>query len=400
MSVVLIHRRPVVEVRVDGSVVPDVTGVEWSYGFGQVPCQASFTVVRIPSWVQARSRVEIDAGATAATTATRFAGQVYDFPSYKGSPREVTVDCRGDLIAAATTLVGEDTADTDVPGLDLSDRTQAQQICAVLDALGLAARYTPALIGGPPTVLGILSADLAGNKNPNVWKRNTTGLSFIQARDAIGLGYRLVEGPLPLAYGGGFGIYRPQISPRPAPTSPVSLIEGMDIGGDSTASHNDALDVYNRIVVEGGDYGEGPIKAVAVGPHPRPDPLVPYQTAPPLKSPLIETVALAQQLADWQLLERDQIVLSAEVSTPRADLFRLEQSIAVSLFDRYEIQQTLWLRQVSGSVRAGQPFRQKLSLRAPAAPGVGGVLLPQESWPASGWGALGYGLNWWSAVTW
>lgn len=395
MAIIILHRTPTVTVTVDGNEVPDVTGAEWQYGFGTVPCRGSFTVTRLPTWLRARQTVTIAAGATDATTYTRFSGQVYDFPSYKFAPREVTVDCRGHLVKAETSLVAEDTADPDVPGLDLSNRTQAQQIVAVLNAQGLASLYDASLIGGPPDVLGALSADLAGNKNPNVWKKNTPGLKFIQERDLIGFGYRLVEGPLPTPLGGGFGIYRPQISPRPSGAAQATLTAGIDIGQDSSASHNDALDVYNRVVVVGGDFGEGPVKAEAVGPHPSPDPLVQYQTAPLYRSPLIETTAFAQRIADWQLLERDVILLNAELSTPRSDRFRLEQPVYVDAFDRLEIQQSMWLRQVSGSIRAGQPWQQKLSLRAPAAPGVGGTLLPQELWMP---GQLAWAMPQWNGV--
>jgi hypothetical protein len=390
LSCVVIHRRPTVEIRVDGNVVPDVTGCDWAYGAGKVPCEGSFTVLRLPSYVQARAPLEIHAGATDATTYLRCKGQVVTFPNYAYAPREIQVTGNGDLVKAQRILtsedVEEDDGDTDVPGTPLGGLAQAAQIIAVLNAQGLAGFYDPALIGGPPHILGTVAAAKAGAKLANVWKRSQAGLDFCFERDKIGLGYRLLEGPLPTAFGGGFGIYRPQISPRPGPAS-VTLTAGIDVGRDTSAAHDDALGVFNYVRVRGGDYGEGQVSWAESAPHPHPDPLVAFQPSPPYTSPLIEKRLAsdagpgisAQEIALWQIVEVCQVQLRAEVSTPRSDLFRLEQSIHCSgTFDRLEIEQDMWCRQVSGSVKAGQVFRQKLSLRAPAAVGVGGIAIPQE----------------------
>jgi hypothetical protein len=382
LSCVVIHRKPTLTVLVGGSEVPDVVGADGSYGFGKGIAEGKFSVTRLPSWVGARAPVEIACGATDADTHTRFIGQVYDFPQYSAAPRSVDVDCRGNLIKADRILVPEDTPDEDVPGIDLSNMTQVQQSEAIFAQVGLTGFYDPSLLSGPPHILGTLTSDKPGAKNANVWKKNQSGNSRLQALDKIGLGARFVEGPLP---GEQFGLYRPQISPRPGPAF-VTLNQGIDIGRDSTAAHNDALDVFNRVVVTGGDFGEGAVHAEETAPHPNPDPLVPFQTAPIYSSPLIEQAEpagyangiSAREIAVWRILEECMVILKAEISTPRSDLFRLEQSIQLNAFDRFEIQQAMWLRQVSWSLRAGQVFRQKLSLRAPAAVGVGGVLLPQE----------------------
>jgi hypothetical protein len=382
LSCVVIHRRPILSVNAANTEVPDVVGAEGTYGFGKGIAEATFTVTRLPSWLAARQRVVISCGATDATTAIRFKGEIVDFPAYAAAPRSVQVVCRGHLVRGERILVPEDTPDTDVPGLDLSNMTQVQQLEAIFNQVGLNGFYAPALLGGPPHIMGTVASSKAGAKLANVWKRNQSALSRAQSLDHIGLGFRLVEGPLP---GGDFGIYRPQISPRPGPAN-ITLNEGIDIGRDSTAAHNDALDVFNRVVATGGDFGEGAVRAEETAPHPNPDPLVPYQTAPIYSSPLIEQVEpagyangiSAREIALWQIVEVCQIILKAEISTPRSDLFRLEQSIQLNMFDRFEISQPLWLRQVSWSMKAGQVFRQKLSLRAPAAVGVGGVLLPQE----------------------
>lgn len=390
MVTIITHRRPTVVVTIDGTEVPDVTGVDWAYGAGKVPAEGSFSVLRLPSYAQARAPITIAAGATDATTYPRLVGQIEDFPDYQYAPREITVTCKGNAIKAARIRTPEDdettTGDTSTPGMDLSGRTQAQQIVQVLDAQGLAGAYDPALIGGPPHVLGTVDAAKGGAKTANVWRRSQSGLAFIQARDKIGLGYRFLEGPLPAAYGGGFGIYRPQISPRPG-TPTATLTTGVDIGRDSTAAHNDALGVFNYVRVRGGDYGAGPVSWAESAPHPHPDPLVPFQPADPYESPLIEKKAAsdagpgmsAQEIALWQIIEQCQVQLKVELSTPRSDLWHLEQSVWLEgTIDRLEIAQAMWLRQVSGSVRAGQLVRQKLSFRAPAAVGVGGVLIPQE----------------------
>jgi hypothetical protein len=382
LSSVVIHRRPILSVNAANTEVPDVVGAEGTYGFGKGIAEATFTVTRLPSWLAARQRVVISCGATDDTTAIRFKGEIVDFPAYAAGPRSVQVACRGHLVRGERILVPEDTPDNDVPGLDLSNKTQVQQLEAIFNQVGLNGFYAPALLGGPPHVLGTLTSDKPGNQNANVWKKNQSALSRAQALDKIGLGFRLVEGPLP---GGDFGIYRPQISPRPGPAT-ITLNQGIDIGRDSTAAHNDALDVFDRVVVTGGDFGEGAVRAEETAPHPNPDPLVPFQTAPIYSSPLIEQAEpagyangiSAREIALWQIVEVCQIILKAEISTPRSDLFRLEQSIQLNMFDRFEIQQPMWLRQVSWSMKAGQVFRQKLSLRAPAAPRIGGVLLPQE----------------------
>lgn len=401
MVAIILHRQPTLEVKVDGTVVPDVVSASGTYGFGKPISEATFTVLRNPSWVRARMPVEIRTGATDGTTALRFKGEVIDWPQYSGAPRAVGVACRGHLAKAERILVPEDTPDTDVPGLDLSNKTQAQQINTIFPIVGLTGFYDPALIGGPPHVLGTLTSDKAGAKNANVWKRNQSAISRVQALDKIGLGYRLVEGPLPGSTD--FGIYRPQISPRPG-TPTLTLTQGIDVGRDSTAAHNDALDVFNRVVVTGGDYGNGPVKAEETAPHPSPDPAVAYQTAPIYSSPLIEQSEpagyangmSAREIALWQIIEVCQIILKAEVSTPRSDLFHLELAIDLQMFDRFEIQQAMWLRQVSWSVKAGQPWQQKLSLRAPAAPGVGGVLIPQQ---VQGLGSLLFGMPVYGSLT-
>jgi hypothetical protein len=382
LQCVVIHRRPTLSVLVGGSEVPDCTEASGGYGFGKAVSEASFTVTRLPSWIAARAPVEIHCGATDATTFLRFKGICWDFPAYSAAPRSVQVACQGHLEKGNRILVPEDTPDTDVPGIDLSNMTQVQQLTAIFAQVGLTGFYDPALLGGPPHVLGTLTSDKPGNQNANVWKKNQSALSRAQALDKIGLGYRLVEGPLP---GGDFGISRPQISPRPGPAT-ITLNEGIDIGRDSTAAHNDALDVFNRVVGTGGDFGEGAVRAEETAPHPNPDPLVPYQTAPIYSSPLIEQAEpagyangiSAREVALWQIVEVCQIILKAEVSTPRSDLFRLEQSIQLNMNDRFEISQPMWLRQVSWSMKVGQVFRQKLSLRAPAAVGVGGIAIPQE----------------------
>jgi hypothetical protein len=385
LQCVVIHRRPTVQVLVGGSEVADVTSCDGAYGFGKVVSEASFTVTRLPSWIAARAPVEIHCGATDATTFLRFKGVCWDFPAYAAAPRSVQVACSGHLEKADRILVPEDTPDEDVPGIDLSNMTQVQQAIAIFAQVGLIGFYDPSLLSGPPHVLGTLTSDKPGAKNANVWKKNQSGNSRLQALDKIGLGCRFVEGPLP---GEQFGLYRPQISPRPGPAT-ITLNQGIDIGRDSTAAHNDALGVFNRVVVTGGDFGEGAVRAEETAPHPNPDPLVPFQTAPIYSSPLIEQAEpagyangiSAREIALWQIIEVCQIILKAEVSTPRSDLFRLEQSIQLNMFDRFEIQQPMWLRQVSWSMKAGQVFRQRLSLRAPAAVGIGGLLLPQELTP-------------------
>lgn len=395
MVTIITHRRPTLTVTVDGSELPDVTAAEGTYGISKDSAEAKLTVTRLPSWVGVRQSVEIACGATDGTTYTRFKGQVYDFPSYTAAPRGVEIDCRGHLIKAQRILVPEDTAG-DAPdlGVDLSNKTQVQQLNTIFPIVGLTGFYDPTLIGGPPHVLGTVQSDKAGAKQANIWKKNQSAMSRARALDKIGLGYWLVEGPLPGSTD--FGIYRPQISPRPG-TPTLTLTQGVDIGRDSSASHNDALDVFNRVVVTGGDYGSGTVKAEETAPHPNPDPLVPYQTAPIYSSPLIEQAEpagyangmSAREIALWQIIEVCTIILKAEISTPRSDLFRLEQSVQINMFDRFEIQQPMWCRQVSWSIKAGQPWRQKLSLRAPAAVGVGGILIPQQ---VRGLGSVLFGM--------
>jgi hypothetical protein len=386
-------------VKIDNTVVSGVLSAEWSVGYDKRVAAASVTVVRMPSWANQWSTLTIAAGGSDEHTGIRFSGYITEFPAYAFAPRSTQITAQGPLSLAATPLVAEDTDDEDVPGMDLAGMTIKAQVQAVLDASGLAGKYSPALIGSTDHLLGTQTADTAkGSRNPNTWKRNQSGLAFLEERDRCGLGYRLVEELAP--DGSGLRIVRAQIAPVPALESAVHLVEGRDLLDNCRASHTEGDTVPNRVVVVGFDAGSGPVKWIATRAHPHPPPGIPFVTYAPSTMALVEQAEegdhsaglSCQEVANWLIEDKCQVMLSAEIATPRDDFFQLTQSIDLYAPDRLEIAQSMWLRAVSGSVSA-EGFRQQLSLRAPALVGRGGVARPQAKY---GPGALAWGMPSWA----
>lgn len=383
----VINRRPTIVATSRGSEIPGLLldGFEWGYGFDKRVADAAFRLTTIPSWLDFWAPITLAAGATDASTEVRFSGYLWDFPKFDHAPRGATVECRGPLIKAETALVQDETDDADVPGMDLSNMTAAAQTVAVLNECGLSSDYDPADIGGTGYVLGSQTAAKAkGANNPNVWKRNESGMSFLKKRDEVELGFWLVETLVP---GRGLRIVRHQVTPRPMPVTPaITLTEGTDgnppdIDRSSTASHSTS-EVVNRWVIVGYDPGSSPPKVVVAGPHPRPVPGVPFITRT-LTSNLIEKDALGNPgdglacdtVGAWKLGESSDIQLKAEITTPNDYAFDLTEEVGIYAPDRLQLAQVFWCRSVRGTVGSGG-FRQKLSLRAPAAIGRGGSYVP------------------------
>jgi hypothetical protein len=364
----VINRKPTLVISSRGSEIPGVLleDCSWHYGYDKRVAEASFLLERVPSWLDFWAPITLAAGATDATTEVRFSGYLYDFPRFGFGPRKHAVDCRGPLIKADTALVQDEAADPDVPGMDLSGFTAAAQTVAVLDECGLAAEY-----------------DLANN--PNVWKRNESGLSFLKKRDEVELGFWLVETLVP---GRGLRIVRHQVTARPRPiAATVTLTEGTDgnpptIDRSSTASHSTS-ETVNRWVITGYDPGSGPPKVVVTASHPRPVPGVPFISRT-LSSNLIEKQASSDSggglacdtVGNWKIDESNEIQLKAEITTPVDYAFNITEEVGVYSPDRLQVAQTMWCRSVRGSVDRGSGFQQKLSLRAPAAIGAGGTYAP------------------------
>lgn len=380
----VINRRPTLVVTSRGSEIPGVLleDCEWHYGFDRRVAEAQFALQRIPSWLDYWTPVTVASGATDATTEVRFSGYIWDFPRFGFGPRKHLVDCRGPLIKADTALVQDEAADPDVPGMDLSGLSAADQNVVVLEECGLANDFDAADIGGTGELLGTQTAAKGkGSANPNVWKRNEAGLSFLKKRDEVELGFWLVETLVP---GRGLRIVRRQVTARPRIITPtVTLTEGTDgnppdIDRSSTASHS-TNETVNRWVITGYDPGSGPPKVVVTASHPRPVPGVPFISRT-LSSNLIEKQAASDSgsglacdsVGGWKIDESNEIQLKAEITTPNDYAFNITEEVGVYSPDRLQIAQTMWCRSVRGSVGSGG-FRQKLSLRAPAAIGAGGT---------------------------
>jgi hypothetical protein len=281
----------------------------------------------------------------------------------------------------------------EIPGIDLSGMTTAQQIVSLLNAKGLAGQFDAADIGGSPYRLGTQSAEDAtttgrknahGSRRDNIWPPSTSALAFAAERDKFDLGWRLCETLVP---GRGLRIIRPQISPRPSGATPVVTLTEQapsDIAQGSTASHSANIDTYNWVEVTGYDDGSGPVRALATAGHPHPPPGLAFVADPqPPSSPLIEKRALGDPgegmacdlVAAWRLGETNHVQLKLEVTTPNDYPFNLRDEVGVYAPDRMQVAQSFWTRSVKGSLN-GSGMQQRLSLRAPAAVGRGGISLP------------------------
>jgi hypothetical protein len=367
-------RRPYVRVVVDGQTVPLVLSAETNEGLDLGTSEAEVEVVRLPSapHLDFWSEVEIWLGATHGTAALSFAGFIVDF-NYTLYPRAVALVCRGYLTKAERVIVPEEDAgnDPDRPGVDLSNRTDSQQVQYVIDACGLAGRYET--LGGMAHVLGTSTGFRAkGAKAQFVWKRGQTGLDYIQELDKMALGFRTFES--------GDRIIREQISARP-PTGAAEIVfsEGVDIERAS-ATHS-VKDAKNRVVVTGYDHGTGPVKAIATAAHPHPVPGVEYDTLT-FSSPLIERATEAdagqglscEEKARQLIYEVDSVILTAEFTTPRDTRVRPGAWFGLITPDRLELQQNVWVQHVTRRVD-DSGFSQTFKVKAPAAIGAGGMAI-------------------------
>jgi hypothetical protein len=392
----LIPRRPVLVVTSQGSEIPGVKlNCEGEYGVEKPSAKATVHLTRLPSWISNWSQITIAAGATDAGVRVRFTGEVYDFPRYTLGPRDVVLDCRGYLWRTSIAPDPEDTDDPDVPGRDLSNMTAREQIMAVLDERGLSSHYAAADIGGTTDVLGTQTADDSqGSKNPHIAKRNKPLYGFIKDRDKVELGFRLMEHLTST----GIKIIRPQISPRPSGTAAVTLEEGISLDRQSTFGHSSPEQTFDYQAVTGYDSGSGPVKAIATSAHPFPVPGVSRVPAPPISSQLIEKATrsdpgegwCADEVAAWALSEVNERMLLGELITPLDDLINLQDPIDVTAPDRLEVAQTFWTRSVNWSIRDG--WKQRVSVRAPAAIGRGGSILPISIGQGATLG-FGFGFN-------
>jgi hypothetical protein len=391
---IIISRRPTLVVTSAGSEVPEVQlDADWQYEFGK-PAVATVNLNRLVSWLDFWSPITIAAGATDATVAVRGSYFIWDFPAFQHAPRGTVLDLRGPLIKmefVPPTIVQNG---AEIPGIDLSGMTSAQQIVYLLNAKGLAGQFDAADIGGSPYRLGTQSAEDAtvtpgkknahGSRRDNIWPPSTSALAFTAERDKFDLGWRLCETLVP---GRGLRIIRPQISPRPSGRTPVvTLTEAApsDIAQGSTASHSANIDTYNWVEVTGYDDGSGPVRALATAGHPHPPPGLAFVADPqPPSSPLIEKRALGDPgegmacdlVAAWRLGETNHVQLKLEITTPNDYPFNLRDEVGVYAPDRMQVAQNFWTRSVKGSLN-GSGMQQRLSLRAPAAVGRGGISLP------------------------
>ncbi len=386
----IFSRKPVLVVTSQGSEVPGVQlDLEWNYEFGK-PATATVKLNRNVSWLDFWSSITIAAGAKDATVAVRGSYFIWDFPAFSHAPRGTVLDCRGPLIKMTFVPPSVEAENVEEQGIDLSGLTIAQQDVYLLTAKGLAAYFNPADIGSGPHRLGTQSAEddtgkktAQGSRRQNVWYPSTDALAFATERDKFDLGYRLCETLVP---GVGLRIIRPQISPRPGGGPALTLTEQApsDIAPGSTFAHSSNLETFNWVQVKGHDDGSGPVSAIASAGHPHPPPGIPFVPNPsPPSSQLIEKRATGDpgegyacdEVAAWSLAETNHVQLKGEITTPNDYPFTLRQTVGVYAPDRMQVAQDFWVRSVKGSL-SSSGFVQRLSVRAPAAVGRGGVALP------------------------
>jgi hypothetical protein len=372
-----------------------VVSVKWSNGFDIRTAQAEIECTDLGGGIDFWTQVELWVGAP--TPARRFSGFVYEF-KYGLHPKTVTLVCRGRLILLENVPPALDApAPTDpnvLAGLPLWGLTDAAQVRYVLNACGLTGQYVSADIGGTAAVLGVdaptppapapaggaAAAPVVtpqkgtqGASSQFVWKYHQTGAAYVQALEAVCLGFRLFE-----RVGG--QIVRVQISPRPSAatiTGDKLFVEGVDIER-GTSAHSTA-EARNRVRVTGLDNGTGKTAAVASAGHPHPIPGLTY-VSDDFASNLIErsepgdpgSGLTCRQVAQWRLAELNHVQLSVDFTTPRDPVISPGDTIAVSASQRLDVAQNFWVLHVDGEVSAAG-FSQTFKCRAPAAQGAGGT---------------------------
>ncbi len=322
--------RPAVRILIDGREVPSSTIIEvhGSHGWSLRTSEATVQLLSIPSWCALGSTIRIECGPLLAQRWPRFCGFIVDYDR-SHYPEEIGLVCRGPLHLA------EITANHLEDGTDLSNSGSGRTIewieGTILDACGLseadlaAKGWTRYLEPSGGTLYGTIADDKW------IWQKDEFGLDRLHAIYRVLLGRRLYE-----MMGG--HIKAATITTIPTAVPVFTLTEGVDIAPGAKCQELTG-EVRNRIEVTGYDPGGGvgPAYYAADGYNPYLAKVgVDYLTEP-VSSDLIEretTVEAGegvscQEVAEWQLGERNRLPVKLTIPTPRGDWFDSDTVIAV-----------------------------------------------------------------------
>lgn len=332
-----IERDPVLQVFIDGRLLPNVTGCRVTRGFEQEFANAQVTLAgSAPAWVKQGSQVVVRMGGTVATAYQRFFGYVGPFGSQLWTPAD-TLECGDTLMFAKYFHPSED--------VDLSNLTDEQIITRVFQEMGVPSTLIGS-IGGTGKIFG------EDPETPLVWPRVMTAAAVIDEVDQISLGWRT------WVDAGGV-VRRTEIIELPSDTPAYVFTEGVDIIS-GTATY-ELPEPNNEVTVLGDDVAytvdDGGANTIAwhVNPFTLPAPMLQQETTSP-------TQLSAQEVAEWLLEHLNRNLVTVNLMTHRDELLSADMTVEVYA-PHLRTHSLFWVQNVVSGIAAGTgQFRQELQL--------------------------------------
>jgi hypothetical protein len=356
-----IYRQPYVQVTVNGTPLTDVLSASVSASLSARVASATVDVTALPAGLLPWDDIVITLGAAAATAAVRFTGY-FVAESNRLHPKGATLTCMGKLVLAERY---ENAAQLDLSNAGVG-ATDEVLISTILYYCGLAGAWTPAAaptamtgIGGTGKKLGTVAKDRAFS-----WFAGASGLAFIDMLDGVCLGYRTYD-----TFDG--TLRRTQISTIPASTVAATFTEHVDISEATKAAT--ILEASNKVIVSGfaGLTGSAPISYTAQASNPfLAVDGVQWYISSNLGSATIEKQHAAsagnglscEEVARWLLDERNRYRELIELTTPRDDVIRPGDTIAVDAPTRLGIaSRKFWVEGVRVGIDQAGAFSQSFT---------------------------------------
>lgn len=341
---VIVRTIPAPIVTLNGQLAPNVLAAWAEFSYINPVAQARILYAVEPTSAVRLADVGLDMGATVSGMHRRFTGKMYDV-DYRLWPRAVELVCYGSLKVVE---IGEASTD-DGDGIDLSNgglgMIDEEQVEFILDFFAIASHD----IHGTGYLLGTYADESF------LWAEGESGLSFIQRKDEIGLGYRTFDSP-------GGTVLRRLITASPAGGAALSFAEHIDIEEGSASF--EIINVKNRVKVTGFDGIEVIRQQSAQGNLPF---NVQYATLP-ISNAMVEKEfasdpgdgIAADEVAAWQLGEHNRRLKRVTFTTPRDDLIVPGMTVFVHAPSRLNISANMWVQSVRPELSEAGTFSQTL----------------------------------------
>lgn len=332
----MVQRSPVLQVFVDGRLLPNVTGARVTRGFEQEFATAQVQVSgSAPAWVKQGSQVAIRMGGTVATAYQRFFGYVGPFGSNLWAPSD-TLECGDVLMFAKYFRPSSD--------VDLSNMTDEQIVTRVFQEMGLPAALIGS-IGGTGKIFG------EDPETPLIWPPTITAASVLEEVDSASLGWRT------WVDAGGV-VRRTEIVELPTDTPAATFTEGVDIiSGTSTYEIPDPV---TEVSILGDDVSftvdDGGVNTFAwhTNPFALPLSMISQETTS-------ETHLSAQEVAEWLLEHLGRNLVTVNLVTHRDDLLSPDMTVETDA-PHLRNHNLFWVQNVISEVTTTGQFRQQLQL--------------------------------------